>query len=373
MIGQDPQFTVSEFVAVFNQSMDVMYPMVAIVGEVANLRISKGRWVYFDLKDDQSSVKFFGTVQRLPGPLENGMTCEVWGRPRLHNLYGFSVNFEQIRPVGEGAIKKAQELLLAKLEKEGLFAPERKRPIPYPPESIGLITSSESAAISDFRKIITARWPVLRIEFADVQVQGAQAVQPIIDAIQTFNQLSSPPDVLVIIRGGGSTDDLAVFSDEQVVRAVAGSRIPTVVAIGHERDVSLAELVADVRASTPSNAAEILVPDAHQEKQLLLQYRHAMNTALSNAFNLEANWLKDIKQRLFESLQTVVTNERRSLVTNSELLEAFDPRLPLKRGYALVWNGKGKPVRSIANLNDNEVFSIEFTDGKKHITVNPGE
>src|SRR5215210_6036315 len=134
MIGQNPTFTVSEFVAVFNQTLEMMYPQVAVTGEIANYKISKGKWVYFDLKDEYARVRFFGSTFRLPGPLENGIVCEVFGRPHLHQQFGFSIQFDTIRPVGEGALRRAQDLLLRKLDSEGLFAPERKRALPYPPQ-----------------------------------------------------------------------------------------------------------------------------------------------------------------------------------------------------------------------------------------------
>src|SRR6185369_6914352 len=139
-------FGVSDFVAYLNQTLEIAYPYVTIEGELTNFRVSKNRWVYFDLKDDESSVKFFGTVYTLPGPLEDGMVVRVSGSPRLHQQYGFSVNFQTIQPVGEGALRRAADLLAAKLEAEGLFAPERKRFLPYPPARIALITAGGSAA-----------------------------------------------------------------------------------------------------------------------------------------------------------------------------------------------------------------------------------
>mgnify|MGYP000100099152 CR=1 FL=1 len=151
---EEPVFSVSDFVAVVNQTLEFAYPSVLVQGELANFRVSKNRWVYFDLKDDYSSVKFFGTVYQMPGPLEDGMLVEVRGLPRLHPQYNFSVNVQSIRLVGEGSLKKAAALLKAKLAKEGLFDDERKRPLPYPPGKIGLIASSESAAYRDFIKII---------------------------------------------------------------------------------------------------------------------------------------------------------------------------------------------------------------------------
>ena len=199
--------SVSEFVAVLNQTLEYAYPNVVVTGELANFRVSKNRWVYFDLKDDEASVKFFGTVYQLPGPLENGMMLAVSGMPRLHPLYGFSVTVVSIKPVGEGSIKKAAELLQAKLTKEGLFDPERKRPLPYPPTHIGLITSAESAAYRDFIKVLGARWGGIHISLIDVQAQGEAAPAQLVAAIEQFNQIAEPPEVLVITRGGGSAEE----------------------------------------------------------------------------------------------------------------------------------------------------------------------
>src|SRR5690554_6110271 len=149
-MASDIVFSVSDFVGVLNQTLEHAYPNVVIVGELANFKVSKNRWVYFDLKDEYASVRFFGTVYNLPGPLEDGMMLQVRGNPRLHPLYGFSVSVQTIQPVGEGSLKKAAALLQAKLTAEGLFEESRKRPLPYPPARIGLITSGESAAYADF-------------------------------------------------------------------------------------------------------------------------------------------------------------------------------------------------------------------------------
>lgn len=371
MIGQDPHFTVSEFVAIFNQSLEMMYPQVVVVGEVSNFRVSKGKWVYFDLKDEYSSVKFFGTIYNLPGPLEDGITCEVIGRPRLHNNFGFSINFDSLRAVGEGSIRKAQDLLLKKLETEGLFAPERKRSLPYPPTRIGLVTSAESAAIADFKKIITARWPQLQIELIDCLVQGAQAPAALVSAIQTFNAMSSPPEVLVVIRGGGSADDLAAFSDESVVRAVAASRIPTLVAIGHENDISLAELAADVRASTPSNAAELLVPDVASELALASQIAERLDVELQRKLSAEVAYTEAAAERLRDSVRVHLEDSVRYAAHSLVLLKALDPLQPLRQGYALIHDSSGAQIKSWKQLRSagSEVFSLQFTDEKKQIRI----
>jgi exodeoxyribonuclease VII large subunit len=373
MIGQNPTFSVSEFVAVFNQSLEMMYPQVSITGELSNFRVSKNKWVYFDLKDETASVKFFGTIYSLPGPLEDGITCEVLGRPRLHQQFGFSVQVDQIRAVGEGSIKKAQNLLMRKLEAEGLFAPERKRPLPYPPARIGLVTSAESAAIVDFKKVVAARWPALQIDLKDTLVQGVSAPAAIVKAIQEFNTESDPPEVLVLIRGGGSADDLAAFSEESVVRAVAASRLPTLVAIGHESDTSLAELAADKRASTPSNAAELLVPDMGHER-LVAQKTHVdLYSLLKQALAREKESLKSQAEYLQAEVSSIISFHRHQLTNQTILFRALDPRLPLQQGYALVRSKAGSQIKKASQISVGDVFSVEFTDGKIQSTAKSKE
>ena len=356
-------FTVSEFVAVLNQTLEYAYPNVTITGELANFRVSKNRWVYFDLKDEQATARFFGTVYQLPGPLEDGMMVAVRGIPRLHPQYGFSVTVQQIQPVGEGSIKKAAKLLEAKLAAEGLFDEARKRRLPYPPRRIGLITSGESAAYRDFVKIINARWGGLEITLIDVQVQGEAAPAQVVQAIQQFNQLAAAPDVLVVTRGGGSAEDLQAFSTEQVTRAVAASRIPTIVAIGHEVDVSLAELAADQRASTPSNAAELLVPD---RQALLAALREQRTRLLHFAERTARDARRELalqRETLHDSVSQLTIQAREQLALRSRLLQAFNPQTALQRGYALVRKGK-TVVRSGADAQAGDELTIQLADAE---------
>src|SRR5664279_2808606 len=196
-------FGVSDFVAYLNQTLEVAYPYVIIQGELSNFRVSKNRWVYFDLKDEAATVRCFGTVYMLPGPLEDGMVVRVSGNPRLHPQYNFSVNVQSVVPVGEGSIKQAAKLLQAKLTAEGLFDTDRKRLLSYPPRRIALITAGTSAAYADFIKITDARWRGIEIEHFDVLVQGEQSPGQIVAAIAAVNSLPELPDVLVVVRGGG--------------------------------------------------------------------------------------------------------------------------------------------------------------------------
>jgi len=357
------ELSVSEFVSLLNQNLEYSFSGVVITGELANLRVSKNRWVYFDLKDESSTVKFFGTVYMLPGPLEEGMLLRVKGAPKLHNLYGFSVNVQKISLAGEGTIKRAAELLKAQLAKEGLFDEARKRPLPYPPKKIGLVASEQSAAYADFIKIISNRWSGLRIELIDVQVQGEPAQEQITKAIELFNEQAEIADVLVVIRGGGSAEDLSAFNTELVTRAVSASRIPTLVAIGHEVDFSLAELSADCRASTPSNAAELLTPDKKHVANNLKNYHSSLESGLISV-------LKNAQQKLdsqTDNLHTMVSSKfeffKKSLISQTALLEALSPHNILKKGYSIVFKNN-QPITSVKNLSINDNIKVVFSDGQ---------
>lgn len=361
---------VSEFVALLNQTLDYAYPTVTITGELANVRVSKNRWVYFDLKDESASVKFFGTVYQLPGPLEDGMLLKVRGQPRLHQLYGFSVNVQSMRPAGEGTIRRAAELLRLKLTAEGLFDESRKRPLPYPPTRIGLITSKQSAAYADFIKILNARWQGVDVELIDVQVQGEPAPLQITAALEQFNAEAQPPEVLVVIRGGGSAEDLAAFNTEQVTRAVSASRVPTLVAIGHEVDLSLAELAADRRASTPSNAAELLVPDRSQVRASLQLAASQLRQAGQHHLQVARHMLHEQAAIMRQMTDQHLRQTKVSLQQTAALLQALNPHAILHRGYAIV-RQQGKIVRSIQAVSSGGIVDVQLADGRFTATIEP--
>jgi len=366
--GEPVELGVSQFVALLNQTLEYAYPGVIITGELANFRVSKNRWIYFDLKDETATVKFFGTVYQLPGPLEDGMLLRVRGQPRLHPQYGFSVTVQSIQPTGEGAIRRAAELLQAKLTAEGLFEAARKRMLPYPPATIGLITSGQSAAYADFIKVLEARWRGMSIELIDVQVQGEAAPEQIVQAVEQFNARAEPPEVLVLIRGGGSAEDLAAYSTEAVTRAVAGSRVPTLVAIGHEIDLSLAELAADCRASTPSNAAELLVPDRADSLRQLQSSAQELHRLSSFRLVVAQTELTAVSQTMDLRWQTLVTQAIQQLQARSQLLMALNPEAILKRGYAIV-RGGDHVVRSVRQLDGGAIVRVRLSDGSFEATV----
>jgi exodeoxyribonuclease VII large subunit len=362
-------FSVSDFVAVFNQTINYAYPNVSIEGELDSFRISKQKWVYFNLKDESSSLQFFGNVYQLPGPLEDGLTLRVRGVPTLHHKYGFSINIVSIQPTGEGSLKRAAQLLEAKLRTEGLFEPARKRQITYPANKIGLITSSEAAAYHDFMKVLNARWGGVEIFFYDVQVQGELAPEQIIRGLEYFNTHDLGLDAVVLTRGGGSGEDLQAFSTEAVARAVAASRIPTIAAIGHEIDISLAELAADKRAATPSQAAEIITPDRRQTVAQLVALKDQLFKDLTDHINNLRASLEAFRVELSEQWQRYFDNLKLMLEKNLQLLGLLDPVNAVKRGYAIV-RKNGHIVSDTKLLKPSDIIDIQIKDATLDATIN---
>lgn len=356
------QLTVSDFVALVNQTLEYAYPTVTIIGEVAEFRVSQGKWVSFKLKDDESVVDCFMTAYQLRVPVENGMKIMVVASPRLNGKWGkFSLNIRSLKPVGEGSIKKGFELLKAKLEAEGLFAPERKRVLPRVPSRVAVITSTESAAYADFCKIINERWGGMEVEVAHTQVQGDPAADQIIRAIKYFNSLEVLPQVLVIVRGGGSAEDLMTFNDELLAREIASSRIPTLVGVGHEVDHTLADMVADKRAATPTNAAEILVPDRRE----IIRSVHQQATSLGHQLILAIDQnvvrvneqLDQAYRRIGERLDATFDQLNVLKVAVAQV----NPESVLKRGYALI-RGELAPGSAIEIETHKNYVTAEVKD-----------
>lgn len=331
-----PKLTVSDFIAITNQTLEYAYPVVEIEGEVASFKVNQGKFVFFDLKDAGGSVGCFMMLFSLRVPIEDGMKVVVTATPKLTQWGKFSLTVKAIRPSGEGSLKKSFELLLAKLDKEGLFAPERKRPLPTIPKHIAVISSPQAAGYADFIKIVGDRWGGLTIDVAAVTVQGADAPDQIMRALKYFNEQEELPEVIVIIRGGGSADDLSAFNDEHLVRAIAASRVPTLTGIGHEVDESLSDMAADVRAATPSNAAQLLVPDRRdiiRSSKLRVQ---GTLPSVTHAIERARLQIVDRLEVAGRSTDDHVLRRRESLTQVRRLLDELDPARVLERGYALL-------------------------------------
>jgi exodeoxyribonuclease VII large subunit len=328
--------SVSDFVALTNQTLEYAYPVVAVVGEVTEFKVSQGKWVSFKLKDAGAVINCFMAVYQLRIAIEDGMKVLVTAAPRLNVRGYFNLNVRAIKPVGEGSIKKGFELLKAKLEAEGLFSPERKRALPRVPAYVGVVTSTESAAYADFCKIINERWGGLAVEVAHTQVQGEPAADQMIRAIRYFNNLETLPEVLIIIRGGGSAEDLQSFNDELLAREIAGSRIPTLVGVGHEIDHTLADMVADKRAATPTNAAEILVPDKREVIRHARQQATSLGYQLTQAIDQFSARTKEQLEAAFRRIQERLDDTFDRLGTLRVAIAQVNPDNVLRRGYALL-------------------------------------
>jgi exodeoxyribonuclease VII large subunit len=349
---------VSDLLALVNQTLEYAYPAVVVEGEVSQFKLNRGKFVFFDLKDDEGAVGCFMMAFALRQPLEDGMRVRVVAQPKLTAWGKFSLTVREVQPVGEGSIKRAFQMLLAKLEKEGLFDAGRKRALPRIPRRVGLIASVESAGYADFIKILNHRWGGVDVQVADVQVQGMGAAEQIIRAIEYFNQQAELPEVLVLARGGGSADDLAVFNDEQLVRAIAASRVPTLVGVGHEVDTSLADLAADVRAATPSNAAQILVPDRHALLAELSQREQRLAERLTARAERVRQQVDTAASKMIARLTYVLSERRRDIAQAELTLRQLDPKTVLQRGYSLVRGEGNKLIRDVHDVKLGETLTI---------------
>jgi exodeoxyribonuclease VII large subunit len=366
MANQTPQliFSVSDFIAVVNQTFEYAYPTVEIEGEVASLKINQGKFVFFDIKDAGGSIGCFMTVWQMRTPIEDGMKVIISATPKITQWGKFSLTIKSIRPSGEGSLKKSFEILKAKLDAEGLFASERKRKLPIIPSHIAVISSVQAAGYADFIKILNDRWGGVKIDVAQTLVQGADAPDQIIRAISYFNQQEVLPEGLVIIRGGGSADDLSAFNDELLVRAIAGSRIPTLVGVGHEIDESLADLAADVRASTPSNAAQILVPD---KNEIIRAVKNQINYLLPRILQIIDNQkraLGDLMMGAIENIESALSDQFKNVISIKSLLAQLNPENVLARGYALL-RGEIKIGSTIEIETSNIIMKAEVKNVSK--------
>lgn len=357
-------FSVSDFIACTNQILEYSYPTVEVEGEVASFKVNQNKYVFFDLKDSSGSIGCFMSVWQLRQPIEDGMKVIVSASPKLTKWGKFSLTIRAIRPSGEGAIKKSFELLKSKLDKEGLFAQDRKRALPTIPKHVAVISSTQAAGYADFIKIINDRWGGMQVDVAHVQVQGEEAPDQIIRAINYFNQQDVLPEVLIIIRGGGSADDLSTFNDELLVRTIAGSRIPTLVGVGHEIDETLADLAADVRAATPSNAAQILVPDKYE---LVRSMKYKLEGVLPKILRGIENEQDVVNGKLLATVKQIdqsIDVARINLDKFSRIVKQLDPNIVLKRGYA-IWRGDASVGSSIEIETYKNIIKAEV----KNVTV----
>ncbi len=375
---------------------DFLLQNIWVRGEISNFRPHYSGHMYMSLKDSDGlmrAVMFKGAAMSLRFVPENGMQVLARGRVSVYPRDGaYQLYIEEMEPEGAGALHIAFEQTKARLEKEGLFAPERKKPIPRFPHCVGVATSATGAAVQDIFNILRRRWPMAKIVLHPVAVQGEGAAAEISAAIDLFNT-EKEADVLIVGRGGGSTEDLWAFNEEIVARAVAASDIPVISAVGHETDFTICDFAADLRAPTPSAAAELAVPDG---AEILLQLS-AAEKRLTSVLALSVSKRRErlqrqvhrmaVQKRRMEDLQyTVDTLTTRAVnaitgkIERGQLgftqtaakLHALSPLQVLARGYS-VSTKDGAAVRSVEALRIGDDISVRFADGTADCTVNTVE
>lgn len=379
--------TVTEFTITLKHLIESNFNKVSIQGEISGLSRPASGHLYFTLKDEQaqvSAVMFRSTFKVCPLDLENGMEVILHGRISIYEPRGnYQIIVSKIEPVGEGALQLAFEKLKAKLAKEGLFDPEKKKPLPFLPKGIGIVTSKTGAAIQDIITVLHRRFSRIPIFINPVLVQGEGAANEIAEAIDQFQKFKKV-DLLIVGRGGGSIEDLWSFNEEVVVRGIARSKKPVISAVGHEIDFTLADFAADVRAPTPSAAAELAVPlredlISHinysrtllaQKVKNILETKQArvesfMERIRSPEWFIDSQRLgvDDLQRRLSFQIQAKLDQKKARLQQMQGLLNSLNPTLIMTRGYAAVTDRKNQFVHSVKQVATNQTLVIHLSDG----------
>jgi exodeoxyribonuclease VII large subunit len=403
--------SVADLNAQIRSLLEGEFPQIWVRGEISNFKPHTSGHYYFSLKDDSaqiSAVMFRGHNSKLKFKPENGLEVLIRGKITVYEPRGnYQIFCEYMEPVGAGALQKAFEQLKAKLQAEGLFAPERKRPLPAFPKHIGLVTSPTGAAIRDILNVLRRRFKAAKITLSPAVVQGDAAPESIVNAIQMINQLSDV-DVLIVGRGGGSMEDLWCFNDERVARAIAQSKIPVISAVGHEVDFTIADFVADLRAPTPSAAAELVVKNASdlaerielfkarlvkamsielrtlKERALALQKqlvdpRRRLQDLILRAdeltLRLENSMLRHLEalrqeiplamERIKGALQKLLHKKQVRFRELSAQLDALSPLKVVERGYSIVTLAKTKKlIKSTSDLKTGDSVNVTLAEGK---------
>ena len=385
---------VNEYIRNLFNSDDLL-SMIIVKGEISNLTFHRSGHIYFTLKDETSvlkSVMFRSSAQRVKFALKEGMRVIVYGNISLYTPSGqYQLYAEDIQPDGIGALYLAYEQIKERLSKEGLFEASRKKVIPKVPSTVGIITSPTGAAIHDIINVITRRFPLAKIVLYPALVQGETAYKSLIAGLEYFNRTNSC-DVIIIGRGGGSMEDLWAFNNVDLAYAVANSRIPTISAVGHESDFTICDFVADLRAPTPSAAAELAVPDANALRQSLNNTSTNMQNILCSKIFAMREYIKRLStSRVLTSREALLDEYkmRISLVSDkldtcakdilnakkyefgllSSKLNVMSPLNTLSRGYAIVQNDKGIALSSVDKISPNDMLDISLSDGKIKASV----
>ena len=393
--------TVSELNQIIKSLVDgePLLNRVCVRGELSNYKIYPSGHHYFTLKDAESSLRcvmFKSSASKLRFRPESGMGVTAFGRISVFPRDGaYQLYCSDLIPEGTGDLQLAYEQLKAKLAAEGLFDPRHKKPLPQYPKKIAIITSSAGAAVHDMIRILGRRWPMTKVMLLPVRVQGVEAPPEIVGAIRYANR-HNVADLIITGRGGGSIEDLWAFNDERVARAIYESELPVISAVGHEPDVTISDYVADVRASTPSNAAEIAVPDEADIRELLANMSIRQTQAMRKSITRLSTRLDDFKgrrvlrdpmayvdtkrseldhvqDRLVAAAEKLCSANRHKFGALASALDAMSPLKVLSRGYAIASDAEGKLVKSVGDVAGGDVLSLSVSDGTIKCTVEESE
>lgn len=375
--------------------LDPMLGNVAVRGELSNYKIYPSGHHYFTLKDSESSLRcvmFKSSAVKLRFRPESGMGVTAYGRIAVYPRDGaYQLYCTGLMPEGAGDLQVAFEQLKAQLAAEGLFDRAHKKPLPAFPGRIAIITSSAGAAVHDMIRILSHRWPMAQVVLLPVRVQGVEAPPEIVGAIRYANEFKVA-DVIITGRGGGSIEDLWAFNDERVARAIYASELPVISAVGHEPDVTISDYVADARASTPSNAAEIVVPDQRDIQDALESFGIRQDQALrkklmSLSQQLDAYRSKRVmtdpaahidnrrisldhaRDRLVAAEERNLASAQQRFVGLAAALDAMSPLRVLGRGYAIAEDGQGRAIKSVKSLSPGDALTVELCDGRADCLV----
>lgn len=387
----EQSLTVSELNNLIKTLIDCepMLNKVCVRGELSNYKIYPSGHHYFTLKDSESSLRcviFKSSASKLRFRPESGMGVTAFGRVSVFSRDGaYQLYCTDLIPEGTGDLQIAFEQLKAKLASEGLFDPEHKKQLPPFPKKIAIITSSAGAAVHDMIRILGKRWPMTKVILLPVRVQGVEAPPEIAGAIRYANK-HKIADIIITGRGGGSIEDLWAFNDERVARAIYDSELPVISAVGHEPDVTISDYVADVRASTPSNAAEVAVPNAADMRELLenlgirqsqavrkkmitisskleeLKKRRVLQTPMAYVDSKRAEF-DYVKDKFIAAADRSNSAKRRDFVRLAASLDAMSPLKVLGRGYAIAADIRGELIRSIDDVKPDDKLRLCVNDG----------
>ena len=375
--------------------MDPALADVCVRGELSNYKIYPSGHHYFTLKDSESSIRcvmFKSSASKLRFRPESGMGVTAFGRVSVYPRDGaYQLYCSGLMPEGTGDLQVAFEQLKKKLDEEGLFDRTHKKPLPRYPERIAIITSSAGAAVHDIIRILGHRWPLTKVLLLPVRVQGTEAPPEIVGAIRYANEFKVA-DVIITGRGGGSIEDLWAFNDERVARAIYASEIPVISAVGHEPDVTISDYVADVRASTPSNAAELAVPDINEFTEGLHSYEIRSRQAMAKRLAALRTKLDSIsgkrvmqdpaasidnrrieldrsRDRLVSAQEHILSERKHEFVRLTAALDAMSPLKVLSRGYSITTGSGGKNIKSVNEIHAGDKLTVRLADGTAGCTV----